>query len=211
MASQEEIRALIEGQAQQLRTQQEQLTAQQTQGAQLLQELQGLRAQLGEAQQTAVTAETRRAAAEQELADERSKAAAALSPGEQKLLTKPERFLSDPEKWKEWSKEFVSFLAAGTPLIRKVTELAAARRAGEPFSEEELGLLGYSGVSSLLYTVLENQTRGVAQGLVEKAGGNGVEAWRLLVGEYDPDEPQNEVDELISLLQPGATQMRSCG
>ena len=56
----------------------------------------------------------------------------------------------------------------------------------------------------MLYTVLENQTRGVAQGLVEKAGGNGVEAWRLLVGEDDPDEPQNEVDELISLLQPGS-------
>ena len=31
---------------------------------------------------------------------------------------------------------------------------------------------------------------------MEKAAGNGVEAWRLSVQEYDPDEPQNEVDEM---------------
>ena len=52
-----------------------------------------------------------------------------MSPGEQKLLQKPDRATPDHAKWKEWSKEFVSFLATGTLLIRKVTELAAARQA----------------------------------------------------------------------------------
>ena len=203
MATQEDLANLLRNQQAQLEAQQKQLEEQQQQGQALLTELQALRGQLGETQQAAVQAEARRAAAEQQLLDERTLAAAALSPGEQKLLTKPDRFTSDPEKWKEWSKEFVSFLAAGTPLVRKVTELATSRRDGEAFSEEELALLGFTGVSALLFTVLENQTRGVAQGLVEQAKGNGVEAWRLLVKEYDPSEPQSEVDDLLPCLQPG--------
>ena len=36
-------------------------------------------------------------------------------------MTKPDRFASEKEKWKEWSKELVSFLAAGNPQVREAT------------------------------------------------------------------------------------------
>ena len=191
MASQEqfnELQQLLQQQQKQVEELQARLNAQNDAG-------QGLQNQLAEEQRQRVLATdeltratTALAEAQRGLREEREKAAAALSPGEQKLFSKPERFLSEKEKWKEWSKEFISFLAAGIPQVREAAALAASRRHGDPFSSEELALLGYTGVASVLYTVLNNQTRGVANGLVEAAGGNGLEAWRLLVKEYDPDE-----------------------
>ena len=207
MATQEqfnELQAVLQQQQRQVEELQAQLNAQNDAGRGLENQLAEEQRQRVQATNELTRATTALAEAQRGLREEREKAAAALSPGEQKLLTKPDRFASEKEKWKEWSKEFVSFLAAGNPQVREATALAASRRHGEPFSNAELALLGYTGVASVLYTVLENQTRGVANGLVEAAGGNGLEAWRLLVKEYDPDEAENEVDELISLLQPGA-------
>ena len=207
MATQEqfnELQAVLQQQQRQVEELQAQLNAQSDAGRGLENQLAEEQRQRVQATNELTRATTALAEAQRGLREEREKAAAALSPGEQKLLTKPDRFASEKEKWKEWSKEFVSFLAAGNPQVREATALAASRRHGEPFSNAELALLGYTGVASVLYTVLENQTRGVANGLVEAAGGNGLEAWRLLVKEYDPDEAENEVDELISLLQPGA-------
>ena len=150
MASQEqfnELQQLLQQQQKQVEELQARLNAQNDAG-------QGLQNQLAEEQRQRVLATdeltratTALAEAQRGLREEREKAAAALSPGEQKLLTKPERFLSEKDKWKEWSKEFVSFLAAGNPQVREATALAASRRHGDPFSNEELALWGYIGVA----------------------------------------------------------------
>ena len=132
MASQEqfnELQQLLQQQQKQVEELQARLNAQNDAG-------QGLQNQLAEEQRQRVLATdeltratTALAEAQRGLREEREKAAAALSPGEQKLLTKPERFLSEKEKWEEWSKEFVSFLAAGNPQVREATALAASRQA----------------------------------------------------------------------------------
>ena len=152
MATQEqfnELQQLLQQQQRQVEELQQRLSAQNVEGTSLQQQLAEEQRQRASATGELTRATEALAEAQRGLREERERAAAALSPGEQKLLSKPERFTSDQGKWKEWSKEFVSFLAAGNPQVRGATELAASRRHGEAFSNEELALLGYTGVSSV--------------------------------------------------------------
>ena len=118
MATQEqfnELQAVLQQQQRQVEELQAQLNAQNDAGRGLENQLAEEQRQRVQATNELTRATTALAEAQRGLREEREKAAAALSPGEQKLLTKPDRFSSEKEKWKEWSKEFVSFLALATP------------------------------------------------------------------------------------------------
>ena len=56
--------------------------------------------------------------------------------------------------------------------------------------------------SNELYLLLTLLVTGEALAIVDNTDGNGLEAWRRLAKEYDPETPQNLEDLLSSLIQP---------
>ena len=100
MATQEqfnELQAVLQQQQRQVEELQAQLNAQNDAGRGLENQLAEEQRQRVQATNELTRATTALAEAQRGLREEREKAAAALSPGEQKLLTKPDRFSSEKE------------------------------------------------------------------------------------------------------------------
>ena len=167
-----------EGQAQMQRMQ-AQLDLQQSQGTDLLQQLNG-------AQKMLEDAEARRSTAEQQLAEERSRARQS-TPSVDIKPDKPPKFDNDSAKWPEWSWEVRNHLATANIGARAAVQFAEGRK-DDPISEEEVEQLGWKILSDKLYSLLVSITTAESASIVMNTNpeGHGLEAWRRLAYRFNP-------------------------
>ena len=116
-----------------------------------------------------------------------------------RVLGKPKPFKGTPSEWPNWSVVFKCYCGAMSPQLAALMDWAGSH-VGEclnaALSQDQ------THHSTQLYYILIMLVEGPALTRVINAGhGQGLNAWRALVAEYEPKSAARNVGDLVALLQ----------